>query len=77
MRMAVTPVAIFAAMSLFADGVLLSVLVVLAAMPVATNGTMLCYQYHGDAKTMAQGTFITTVLSLATIPLLATLVGTL
>ena len=76
-RMAVVPLAIFAVMQLFAHDVLLSVLVVLAAMPVATNGTMLCYQYHGDAKTMAQGTFITTVLSLATIPLLATFVSML
>ncbi len=76
-RMAGMPLAIFAVMQLFAHDVLLSVLVVLAAMPVATNGTMLCYQYHGDAKTMAQGTFITTVLSLITIPLLVTFVGML
>ena len=55
-----------------AGGALLGVVVVLAAMPVATNGTMFCYQYGGDAKTMAQGTFITTVLALVTIPLLAT-----
>ena len=76
-RMMVTPAILFAVLRIFSGGELLSVLVVLAAMPVATNGTMLCYQYHGDAKTMAQGTFITTVLSLATIPLLATVVGML
>ena len=67
-----TPLLIFAVMRPLAGGALLGVVVVLAAMPVATNGTMFCYQYGGDAKTMAQGTFITTVLALVTIPLLAT-----
>lgn len=55
------------------DPVLLGVIVVLSAMPVATNGTMLSYQYGGDSRTMAQGTFVTTTLALFTIPLLATL----
>ena len=77
MRLAAVPVLIYFAMSQFASGQLLTVLVVLAAMPVATNGTMLCYQYHGDAKAMAQGTFVTTVLSLVSIPLLVTIVSTL
>lgn len=71
-RMVATPLLIFAVMRPLAGGALLGVVVVLAAMPVATNGTMFCYQYGGDAKTMAQGTFITTVLALVTIPLLAT-----
>ena len=57
------------------DPVMLAILVVVAGMPVATNGTMLCYQYGGDTKTMAQGTFVTTVASVATIPLLVMLVG--
>ncbi len=76
-RMVVTPLVIFCVMSNICSGLLLSILVVLSAMPVATNGTMLCYQYHGDAKTMAQGTFITTALALVTVPLLATVVGML
>ena len=71
-RMVATPLLIFAVMRPLAGGALLGVVVVLAAMPVATNGTMFCYQYGGDAKTMAQGTFITTILALVTIPLLAT-----
>lgn len=49
---------------------LLGVIVVISGMPVATNGTMLCYQYGGNSRTMAQGTFVTTVLSLASIPVL-------
>ena len=68
---------IFAVMRPLAGGALLGVVVVLAAMPVATNGTMFCYQYGGDAKTMAQGTFITTILALVTIPLLATFAAVL
>lgn len=52
-----------------------SVAVVLAGMPVATNGTMLCYQYGGNSRVMAQGTFVTTVLAIASIPLLAGFVG--
>lgn len=55
------------------DPVLLGVIVVLCAMPVAANGTMLCYEYGGDGETMAQGTFVTAVCSLVTIPLIAVL----
>lgn len=47
---------------------LLGVIVVISGMPVATNGTMLCYQYGGNTQTMAQGTFVTTILSMLTIP---------
>jgi hypothetical protein len=54
---------------------LLAVIVVIAGMPVATNGTMLCYEYGGDSKTMAQGTFVTTVFSIVTIPVLASAVS--
>ncbi len=56
-------------------GLMFSVAVVLAGMPVATNGTMLCYQYGGNSRVMAQGTFVTTVLALVSIPILATFVS--
>ncbi|WP_270299223.1 AEC family transporter [Eggerthella sinensis] len=73
-RLLLTPALIWFVFHFFVtDPVLLGVLVVISAMPVATNGTMLSYQYGGDIKTIAQGTFITTVCSLVTIPLLATL----
>ena len=55
-------------------GLMFSVAVVLAGMPVATNGTMLCYQYGVNSRVMAQGTFVTTVLALVSIPVLATFV---
>lgn len=53
---------------------LLSVIVIISGMPVATNGTMLCYQYGGNSRVMAQGTFVTTVLSLVSIPLLVSFI---
>ena len=75
-RLLVTPALIWFVFHFFvSDPLLLGVLVVISAMPVATNGTMLSYQYGGDSKTIAQGTFITTVCSLVTIPLLATLLA--
>ena len=75
-RLLVTPLVAMVVLRLFVgDATVVGVLVVLCGMPVATNGTMLCYQYGGDAKTMAQGTFITTVFSLLSIPLLVALLG--
>ena len=41
------------------------------AMPVASFGTIFCLKYGVDETVMAQGTFLTTVLSLATIPIVA------
>lgn len=74
LRVVAAPLLVWATFRPFvADPELLGILVVIAAMPVATNGTLLCYQYGGDSRTMAQGTFITTVLSLATIPALVAL----
>lgn len=55
------------------EQLLLGVCVITAAMPVATNGTMLCLEYGGDEKLMAQGTFITTLASVITIPIMALL----
>lgn len=75
-RLVAAPLAVWALFRLFVpDPLLLAILVIVAGMPVATNGTMLSYRYGGDSKTMAQGTFVSTVVSFATIPLLAALVG--
>ena len=41
------------------------------AMPVASFGTIFCLKYGVDETVMAQGTFLTTILSLATIPVVA------
>lgn len=53
------------------DAFATSVAVVLSAMPVAANGIMFCLKYGRDERLMAQGIFITTLLSVATIPLVA------
>ena len=55
------------------DRMILGVVVILAGMPIATNGTMLSLIYGGDTELMSQGTFLTTMLSLITIPLMALL----
>lgn len=53
------------------NAMLLGETVIISAMPVATAGTMLCVEYGGDEKFMAQITFITTLSTVITIPLLA------
>ena len=45
---------------------------VVIAMPVATYGTILCLKYEKDTTLMTEVTFITTLLSMLTIPLLVT-----
>ncbi|WP_298020407.1 AEC family transporter [uncultured Dysosmobacter sp.] len=53
------------------DPVVQGIAVIEMAMPVAVNGSMLCLEYGGDTETMAQVIFITTLLSIVTIPLVA------
>jgi predicted permease len=55
------------------DAVMLGVLVTLAAMPTASNATMLSMVYGGNEKLASKGVFITTLLSAVTIPLLVAL----
>ena len=71
-RLVVVPIAIFFIFrSFIADPLLLGTIVITSGMPVATNGTLLCLQYGGDLKTMTKGTFVSTVMSMLTSPLLA------
>ena len=57
------------------SGLLFQVAVTQAAMPIATNGSLLALQYGGDSKLMAQATLLTTVASIFTIPLMAMFLG--
>lgn len=57
--------------ALGADGMLLAVPVVVAAMPVAANTSILAEVYGGDSETASGLVFLTTVLSTLSIPLLA------
>lgn len=56
------------------DNEVLGILVTLAAMPTATNATMLSLQYGGNEKLAAQGIFITTLISVITIPVLLSII---
>lgn len=60
---------------IISDPTLLGVLVITSGMPVASNATLLGLRYGGDMETIARGTFITTLFSLVTIPLLTTLIA--
>lgn len=48
-----------------------SVMIVLAAMPVATNATMISIEYGGDVRLASRGIFFSTVLAVVSIPLIA------
>ena len=74
-RLLVVPLLVFTVFRFFIDdSLVLGVLTVSSAMPVASVGTMRCLVHGGDVDTMMRGTFLTTVLSLLTIPLIALLV---
>ncbi len=55
------------------DETVTNVAVVLSGMPVAANGIMFCLRYGKDERLMAQGIFISTLLSIFSIPLLTLL----
>ena len=69
--------ALLAVFSQFIVGspLMLGVIVITNGMPVATNGTLFCVRYGGDLEAMTQTTFISTVLSLVSIPLFAMLIA--
>lgn len=60
-------------LSLGMDPFVVRINTVLIAMPVASFGVMFCRRYGRDTTLMTEGTFITTVLSVVTIPLLTLL----
>lgn len=55
------------------DPVLKGVIILMASMPAATNSTMLCTIYGGNRALSAKLIFLSTVLSIVTIPLWASL----
>lgn len=70
LRLIVLPLMVGAVLRLCGISAFVSdVATVLSAMPIATNGVMLCLQYGKDERVMTQGLFITTLLSVVTIPL--------
>lgn len=72
LRLLVLPVLLWLLLrQMDADPVVQGIAVIEMAMPVAVNGSMLCLEYGGDTDAMAQVIFITTLLSIVTIPLVA------
>jgi len=70
-RLVIFPVIAFIVLSPFiADKLLLGVAVLLIAMPVASNSVLLSEEYKVDSTLASQGVFLSTVLCLATIPIL-------
>ena len=53
------------------DPQIIQINTLIIAMPVASFGTIFCLKFGVDETVMAQGTFLTTVLSLFTIPVVA------
>ena len=74
LRLTLLPVAIhFLCTALGFDPFVVGINTVVIAMPVATYGTILCLRYGRDTTLIAEVTFITTLLSMLTIPLLVIL----
>ena len=71
LRLAVLPLGVhFLCRALGFDPFVTNINTVVIAMPVATYGTILCLKYGRDTTLIAELTFITTLLSMLTIPLL-------
>ena len=52
---------------------MLSVTTLALGMPIATNSTIFCYQFGANEEVASSGVFVSTLLSVVSIPLLLTL----
>lgn len=74
LRLLALPVALWAILhAMDIQPLVLNIAVIQVAMPVAINGTLLSMEYGGDTPCMAQITFLTTLGSILTIPMIAAL----
>ena len=74
LRLAILPVGVHFLMRLVGfDPFVVNINTLVIAMPVATYGTILCLKYGKDTTMITEVTFITTLASMVTIPLLVTL----
>jgi predicted permease len=74
LRLAILPVGVHFLMRLLGfDAFVVNINTLVIAMPVATYGTILCLKYGKDTTMITEVTFITTLVSMVTIPLLVTL----
>jgi malate permease and related proteins len=71
MKLLVVPLLTWLVLRFFiTDQLMLGVLVTLSGMPAATNAAMLSMEYGGNEKLASKAIFITTLFSVATIPLI-------
>ena len=75
-RLAILPIAIYyLCRALGFSEFVVNINTIVIAMPVATYGTILCLRHGKDTTLITEVTFITTLLSLVTIPLLVMLIA--
>ena len=73
-RLLAMPVALFPILrAMGTETMILGIAITQMAMPAAVNGSLLCMEYGGDAECMAQITFVSTLASIVTIPIVAAL----
>lgn len=73
-KLVVVPLISFGLLSLIiSDPLMVRIGTLLMAMPVAANSTMLCIQYGGNHRMASRGVFLSTLFSVATIPLFVAL----
>ncbi|WP_255396559.1 AEC family transporter [Prevotella sp. khp7] len=73
-RLAILPIGMYYLCTLLGfDSFVVNINTVVIAMPVATYGTILCLKYEKDTTMITEVTFITTLLSMISIPLLVML----
>ena len=73
-RLLVMPAALVPVLrALGTDPLILGIAVTQMAMPASVNGSLLCMEYGGDTECMAQITFVSTLASILTIPIVAAL----
>ena len=76
LRLAILPVGVHFLMGLLGfSPFVVNINTLVIAMPVATYGTILCLKYNKDTTMITEVTFITTLASMITIPLLVMLMG--
>jgi hypothetical protein len=74
LRLAILPVGVHFAMKLLGfSPFVVNINTLVIAMPVATYGTILCLKYEKDTTMITAVTFVTTIVSMVSIPLLVTM----
>lgn len=70
-KLAVYPAIVYAVLRfIIGPGMVTEIATVLMGLPVAANVTMLCSEYGGDDSLSAQGTCVSTLFSLLTVPVM-------